>query len=126
LYVQSKIMKADLIHLHGIKPNKSNTVEFPNVPDEYMSHFIRGYFDGDGHIYRSKYYVCFVGVSKLFMYKLTSILIERAIDSRMVKIDSHYRVYLTGKDSVRRFGKWIYLNKEIYLRRKYLKFDLDE
>ncbi|WP_368504370.1 LAGLIDADG family homing endonuclease [Alkalihalophilus sp. As8PL] len=117
-------MKADIIQLHGIKPNKSNTVEFPNIPDEYLSHFIRGYFDGDGHIYRSKYYVCFVGGSETFMYKLTNILSEHQLDSRMVMIDSHYRVYITGKDSVKKFGEWIYLNKELYLRRKYDQFDL--
>jgi len=34
----------------GLYPNKSLTVKFPNIPEKYLSHFIRGLFDGDGCI----------------------------------------------------------------------------
>lgn len=34
----------------GLTPNKSKTKVFPYVPDEYLSDFIRGYFDGNGSI----------------------------------------------------------------------------
>lgn len=34
----------------GLYPNKSLTVKFPIVPKKHLSHFVRGYFDGDGCI----------------------------------------------------------------------------
>src|SRR5271157_1613733 len=43
----STYMCARLISL-GIVPAKSLVLKFPDVPNEYVSHFIRGYFDGDG------------------------------------------------------------------------------
>jgi DNA-binding CsgD family transcriptional regulator len=41
LGINSKIMKNDLMNLHGIKPNKSLNLQFPSIPDAYLSHFIR-------------------------------------------------------------------------------------
>ena len=40
----------DILKLGGI-PKKSLTIQFPIVPDAYLSHFIRGYLDGDGSNY---------------------------------------------------------------------------
>lgn len=34
----------------GLFQNKSLTVGFPKVPQKYLGHFVRGYFDGDGCI----------------------------------------------------------------------------
>lgn len=59
LPLNSKIMKEDIMNIHGIMPNKSSSAKFPNVPEEYMSHFVRGYFDGDGNINYEKYTVTF-------------------------------------------------------------------
>lgn len=40
---------------YNIFPNRSNDgVAFPEVPDKYSWCFIRGYFDGDGAIYRNQ------------------------------------------------------------------------
>jgi intein-encoded DNA endonuclease-like protein len=63
-------MKEDIMTIHGIMPNKSSDVKFPVVPKEYMSHFVRGYFDGDGFVNYHKYFVSFVGGSELFMTTL--------------------------------------------------------
>lgn len=49
LRIGSKSIFEDLTKL-GLTPRKSLTLKFPNVPEEYLSHFIRGYFDGDGCI----------------------------------------------------------------------------
>lgn len=35
----------------GMTPRKSLTLLFPSVPTEYLCHFVRGYLDGDGHVY---------------------------------------------------------------------------
>lgn len=37
----------DIVALGGTE-RKSLTLDFPDVPDEFLSDFIRGYFDGDG------------------------------------------------------------------------------
>lgn len=50
LRIGSKELFDDIFKL-GIMPNKSKIIEFPNVPKNYLNHFIRGYFDGDGCIY---------------------------------------------------------------------------
>lgn len=48
LRIGSKKMFNDLLRL-GLTPRKSLTIKFPgNIPDNCFSHFIRGYFDGDG------------------------------------------------------------------------------
>ena len=50
LQLSSKPFCERLIEL-GFPPRKSNILEFPKwIPDDYLSHFIRGYFDGDGSI----------------------------------------------------------------------------
>ncbi len=48
--IQHKKVYSDLINW-GLSPNKSNTVNFPNIPQEFVRHFIRGCWDGDGSIY---------------------------------------------------------------------------
>lgn len=46
----NKKMASDLRALK-LYPNKSTTMtEFPNIPEDLIKHFIRGYFDGDGSI----------------------------------------------------------------------------
>ncbi|MEA1904416.1 MAG: hypothetical protein U9M97_00845 [Candidatus Hadarchaeota archaeon] len=48
--IESKKMVRDLLEL-GILPRKSLNLRFPDIPDQHLNHFIRGYFDGDGYIY---------------------------------------------------------------------------
>lgn len=51
LEINSSKMTDDLINL-GCVPNKSLVLLPPNLDTELISHFIRGYFDGDGSIGR--------------------------------------------------------------------------
>ena len=56
--ITNKIIYDDILKLGGI-PRKSLTIQFPEIPDEYLHHFIRGEFDGDGCFYimkNGKYY----------------------------------------------------------------------
>ncbi len=43
-----------MVECWGITPDKSRTVPFPNVPDELISHFVRGLWDSDGCVYALK------------------------------------------------------------------------
>lgn len=50
LQIGSKILFNRLLAL-DLTPNKSLTLQLPSVPDEFLGHFFRGYFDGDGCAY---------------------------------------------------------------------------
>lgn len=63
LNLNSKIMRKDLIKLQGVMPNKAHQIKFPDVPNQFLSHFIRGFFDGDGFVTYEKYFVSIVGGS---------------------------------------------------------------
>ena len=54
LQIGSKVMFNDLLKL-GITPNKSKTIDLPEIPKNYFSDFLRGYFDGDGHVSTCRY-----------------------------------------------------------------------
>lgn len=43
----------DLVRL-GLKSTKSLDIEFPTIPQQYVRHFIRGCWDGDGSVYFEK------------------------------------------------------------------------
>jgi hypothetical protein len=47
LQIGSKEIFNDLLRL-GLTPRKSLTLDLPEVPEQHFSHFVRGYFDGDG------------------------------------------------------------------------------
>ncbi|MDO8663417.1 MAG: LAGLIDADG family homing endonuclease, partial [Candidatus Wildermuthbacteria bacterium] len=54
LQIGSKEIFSDLLNL-GMTPNKSLTIKMPAVPTKFLNHFLRGYFDGDGHVSVSTY-----------------------------------------------------------------------
>ena len=51
--INSKHLVATLQDIHGLAPRKSSKdLPFGNVPEEFLCHFARGHFDGDGSISR--------------------------------------------------------------------------
>ena len=54
LQIESKKVFRDLGAL-GITPRKSKVVELPDIPAAFFSHFLRGYFDGDGCVNFCRY-----------------------------------------------------------------------
>jgi intein-encoded DNA endonuclease-like protein len=50
LQIGSFEMCEDLNKL-GYKENKTKSLFLPKVPEKYFSHFVRGYFDGDGNVW---------------------------------------------------------------------------
>ncbi len=119
LNISSKIMKEDLIHLHGMVPKKSTTLEFPYVPKEYLSHFVRGYFDGDGNIYARDNIVSFVGGSLHFINDLSVILEKLGLEPRIKSSQKYYRLYISGRKTLKEFYDYIYFEKNLFLVRKF-------
>ncbi|MCD7033630.1 endonuclease [Metabacillus sp. GX 13764] len=127
LNLNSKVLKEDLINIFGITSNKSIEVEFPAVPDEYLSHFMRGYFDGDGNINYKGYFINFVGGSFSFMNTLCDLLDKKGFHPVLKQYSSkHYRVYVSGRKTIKEFSDWIYKDKELFLHRKYELFQQEK
>lgn len=110
LQIGSKEMFEDLLSL-GMTPHKSKTIKLPQVPDKYFSHFIRGYFDGDGNVYihkrkdrkgRLSLLSGFTCGSKVFLEKLFFKL-RKIADIKggtlYCKKDSYYCLYFSTQDS---------------------------
>lgn len=98
--------------------------DFPQVPAEYMSDFIRGVFDGDGWVDKRGYVANITNANKNFARKLHRIFNEQEFSGRITEQDNAYRVWVSGKDDVRRFGEWIYGGElsGLYLERKRRRF----
>jgi len=119
----------DLIRL-GIKPRKSRVIEFPDIPTDYVRHFIRGCWDGDGSIYqesgRSGWKASFVSGSRIFAVSLHDWLVclgmpQRTIH-RDVRSNAHYFRW-SGGDCGKLFHIFYDGVPELqYLSRKYEKF----
>lgn len=115
----------DLVSLGG-KEQKSLTLEFPDVPKEYLHDFIRGYFDGDGCIMRLKgnrINSAFTSGSKPFLEKLHKILKEEAgIEGGSYDVSAMSLKF--GKKDSLKIGSYLYKdNPELFLERKRNKFE---
>ena len=114
----------DIINLGG-KENKSLDMDFPNIPKEYLSDFIRGYFDGDGCVMRLKggrINSAFTSRSKKFLDNLHQILKEEAGVEGGSYDPSCVSLKFGKKDSIK-IGNYMYKNDpELFLLRKQQKF----
>lgn len=118
------VMYRDIQALGGTEC-KSLNVEFPEVPEEFLPDFIRGYFDGDGRAMRLKnnrFNTAFTCGSKKFIDKLWEILKEKAGVTGGSYDASCVSLKFGKKDSIK-IGQYIYQNDpELYLKRKRDKF----
>lgn len=113
---------------YKVVPNKSLKTEVPEIPKEYMSHFVRGVFEGDGHIGKHgySYTVSIVGASEKFISSIKEIIEQEIGGSRTVKYDKRgnglflYNVY--GKESINKLGEWLYPEGTFGMIRKKNKF----
>lgn len=134
--IGSKKIFQDLIDL-DLTPNKSKSLQFPKIPKEHLSHFIRGYFDGDGCVsfgfykrpkrknFTTYLLTRFTSGSKLFLKNLFNILIKNAElkGGSLYKGDRCFRLTYSTHDSLRLY-KFMYSNvtNRLYLKRKYSIF----
>lgn len=125
--VASKEILEDLVS-HGCTPRKSLTLKWPNnLPESLVSHFIRGYYDGDGGVYLTNNKKTF-SVEILGTPIFISSLKEKIPDSIVSYIHKFnhatgtVRIQIHGINAYR-FLKWIYQGKKYYLKRKFEKFN---
>ena len=124
LYIDSFKIYEDLYKL-GVEENKSSkNIYFPKIPKKYYSHFIRGYFDGDGIAY-SKGYIGFCG-SYTLLKQIHSILLKE-LNLNNIKItynrsnNIYYMTWASKADCYKLFNYLYKDKKDLYLIRKYEK-----
>jgi hypothetical protein len=118
-------MCEDLIRL-GCTPRKSLTLKFPSLPEEFIHHCVRGYFDGDGsigwknksqHTWQAQ--ACLVGTLD-FLYGVKSV--ARLTSNPRRTQSRAYAIYVGGNRVVSRFGNWMYKDATVWLERKRAQF----
>ena len=112
---------------NGILINKTFTLDFPNIDEEFISHYIRGYLDGDGTVYKfsGKLFIAFYG-NKIFIPKLRDYLFNNNIlETKYAIIDrgNHCSIHISSKKANLSMNNYIYNNSNIYLKRKKSIFD---
>lgn len=123
LTIFSRKLMSDL-ERHGITQRKSLTLEFPKtVPNEFISDFIRGYFDGDGWISKDGKGIEIVGT--LDMVFNISEYIYNSIKLNPSKIQSKeniFSVFYHGAKRTAQLYEYLYKQNSICLERKLLRF----
>ena len=108
----------------GVKNRKSKVLEFPHVPKKYLSHFIRGYFDGDGSflIYRNEPRLSFCSGTKVFLDYISLLIANNlGLSKKNIiygKVAGAYYLHYHTRESIV-VGEWLYNNSSIHLGRKY-------
>jgi hypothetical protein len=115
LIINSKEIKQDLANL-GILANKSLTVPFPSVPEEFLPSFIRGVIDGDGWVDHEGYTMNITTASKQFAEKLQLIFQSWNLFSKVTQSVSQaenliYRIWVKGKKDLLCLAEIIYKYK---------------
>lgn len=120
----NSVIYSDLEKYYLLTPRKSLVLEYPNIPAEVESHFIRGYMDGDGTICESfsnkrsltsSLCVAFIGAPK-FMVSLREVVLT-AIDKQNILALSvrpngiNTWLHLNTRDAIK-FLNWVYNGSE--------------
>jgi hypothetical protein len=135
--IGSRELCDDLISI-GITPRKSLTLKFPDIPPDFIPHFIRGYFDGDGYCrFRNGYInsnnMCIPQLEFSMLGTLDVVSkIKKYINTtsgttfgniEYQKESNIFRLTFCGTTSAKTFGDIIYSNSTIHLYRKKKVFD---
>jgi intein/homing endonuclease len=119
----------------GMIQNKTFTIDFPNfLPDELISHFIRGYFDGDGCACLSKdksrnsgtaFQINIMSSMQLCLHMQEYLKNKQNISFQVNKPSGKKElnglIRSKSKNDIKNFINYIYKNAELYMERKYNK-----
>lgn len=115
-----------VLETYGLVGAKSLILEFPKWLDKSLyQHFIRGVFDGDGSISKSKYkYNMSIISTESFCSKIQEILLdELGVESHIYissSLDKPTRTLMVTKKHLNKiFFDWLYKDANLYLKRKY-------
>jgi hypothetical protein len=123
----TKLVK-DLIK-QGCIQTKTFKIKFPDLNENLMNHFIRGYFDGDGCIYKVKKlkntFQIFIAGNENFTQSLREHL-SKIFNSDKILVYLKHKTYIlviNNKLDCLKFKNYIYNNFITFLKRKKYIFD---
>jgi len=115
----------------GLFPKKSLILEFPTkeqVPENFIHHFIRGYFDGDGSVWKGKLSIGLTITStKNFNERVLEVL--KCLKIRIppiyiLKNKKTSNICWGSKKDIKIIYEWLYKDcEDLYLKRKKEKFE---
>lgn len=109
----------------GVTPRKTFNCKFPyNIPTNLYKHFIRGYWDGDGHLGLTQQQVGCIGNTK-FINSIQTVC--RRFNNKLTKVKLFPVKSTKGMARYRKGGRlqssllanWLYKDAKVYLDRKY-------
>lgn len=114
----------------GCPANKTHKIVFPSwLNEDLYPHFIRGYFDGDGHIgiYNKKAHWSIIGTED-FCKSIVEVL--KGIDINIKKLGIRYpeknnnirSIEICGNRQIQKLMDWIYKDASLYMDRKFNKY----
>ena len=143
--ITSTILVNDLVNL-GFGYRKTYLENsLPNIPEELIRHFIRGYFDGDGCITGCVRYPKPIELQTSKDIKKLRVAQSFQIDSKTITIinemitffkkygislnynylkrDDMHRLSLSSKEGIKKIFHFLYDDSNFYLQRKFDKFN---
>lgn len=134
IHLTSTIMFNALVK-HGCIPRKSLVLTFPTLDASLISHFIRGYFDGDGTVYitypknynrtSSIYKSIGVGIcgTREFLTGISKAALVNEAKKDRRKENNIWYLSFSGSKKVAAFYNYLYKDATIFLIRKRNKFE---
>ena len=123
----------------GMREGKFNRQNKPIIEERFLSHFYRGYFDGDGAVWQYSNATAAIGVKIVgpegIIDSIRSDFIcyynlaDNTVASLYKETNSKQPLYkwqIGGKNICHKFGQFIYQDATIFLRRKYEIFNQKE
>lgn len=99
------------------------------IPTEFIHHFIRGFFDGDGTVYKlgkTQYGFGFVTLNKKLLERIEKCLaFYCGFSNKKVRLEKgkYARLYYGGNTKLTKIREFLYKDSTLYLNRKKEKFD---
>lgn len=121
LKLKSQQLKDDLAK-YNVVPNKTYTIEIPEIDENLTSHLFRGLFDGDGWISYKSHAIGFCGNEKCVQYVHDYLVSKLGVyDVKVLHTDTHLWQCVWGSQKdIQLIGEYLYKDKkDCYLKRKY-------
>lgn len=132
MVISSKEISQDLAR-HGCVQNKTFLIEMPKLAQPLVSHFVRGYYDGDGSLSYSqnkngyKKFYCSITSTKELLNSFQTILKNIGVNSKFSKRwkernNNIVTLNIYGNRQIDKFLTWLYKDSSTFLYRKFFKY----
>lgn len=122
----------NVLHMYGLVQGKSKSIGFPEILIQYVNHFIRGIFDGDGWITYNKTQLTFgiIGNESIVADIQIKLIEECSLPFNKLLQDKRHKgnwvrsVVYGGNKHCQRIFDYLYKDASIFLERKRNKWEI--